>query len=336
MAGFRLLANKKVRLAEAEIHPVWIYNKLTVSNKYHRLCAEDRKVIANMKQARKKQIEYAQATLMDSYESSLSPHRHTTVGITLLLFILHLGPLLLGWYLGWLWALGGLFTTSLFLIICSLYPHCRVFGSATRRFPYSTRSVILTIDDGPSADTEEILNLLRSYNVRALFFLIGSQAEQRPKDVKRIFDAGHIIGNHTQNHPCYWYWIYPPWRQRRELAQCQQTLFRITGAIPTQFRAPAGMRNPYCNLIAAEFGLAVTGWQARGFDGVDTPIEKIIATLRRGIAPGAIILIHQGMPHSLKVLKKLLEFLQEDGWDCVLPVEWLNAPKSDETPQANY
>ena len=295
MAGFRLLANKKVRLAEAEIHPVWIYNK------YHRLCAEDRKVIANMKQARKKQIEYAQATLMDSYESSLSPHRHTTVGITLLLFILHLGPLLLGWYLGWLWALGGLFTTSLFLIICSLYPHCRVFGSATRRFPYSTRSVILTIDDGPSADTEEILNLLRSYNVRALFFLIGSQAEQRPKDVKRIFDAGHIIGNHTQNHPCYWYWIYP-----------------------------------YCNLIAAEFGLAVTGWQARGFDGVDTPIEKIIATLRRGIAPGAIILIHQGMPHSLKVLKKLLEFLQEDGWDCVLPVEWLNAPKSDETPQANY
>jgi IS30 family transposase len=48
-------------LAEAGIHPVWIYNKLTVSNKYHRLCAEDRKVIANMKQAGKKQIEIAQA-----------------------------------------------------------------------------------------------------------------------------------------------------------------------------------------------------------------------------------------------------------------------------------
>ena len=48
-------------MAEAGIHPVWIYNKLTVSNKYHRLCAEDRKVIANMKQAGKKQIEIAQA-----------------------------------------------------------------------------------------------------------------------------------------------------------------------------------------------------------------------------------------------------------------------------------
>lgn len=48
-------------MSEAGIHPVWFYNKLTVSNKYHRLCAENRKVIANMKQAGKTQTEIAQA-----------------------------------------------------------------------------------------------------------------------------------------------------------------------------------------------------------------------------------------------------------------------------------
>ena len=48
-------------MPEAGIHPVWFYNKLTVSNKYHRLCAESRKVIANMKQAGKTQSEIAQA-----------------------------------------------------------------------------------------------------------------------------------------------------------------------------------------------------------------------------------------------------------------------------------
>lgn len=48
-------------MAEAGIRPGWFYNKLTVNNKYHRLCAEDRKVIANMKQAGKNQIEIAQA-----------------------------------------------------------------------------------------------------------------------------------------------------------------------------------------------------------------------------------------------------------------------------------
>ena len=48
-------------MSEAGIHPVWFYNKLTVSNKYHRLCAENRKVIGNMKQAGKSQTEIAQA-----------------------------------------------------------------------------------------------------------------------------------------------------------------------------------------------------------------------------------------------------------------------------------
>jgi IS30 family transposase len=48
-------------LLEVEIHPVWLYNKLTVSNKYHRFCAEDPKVIGNMKQAGMRQIEIAQA-----------------------------------------------------------------------------------------------------------------------------------------------------------------------------------------------------------------------------------------------------------------------------------
>ncbi len=51
----------KVRWPEAGIHPAWFYNKLTVSNKYHRLCAENRKVIGNMKQAGKTQTEIAQA-----------------------------------------------------------------------------------------------------------------------------------------------------------------------------------------------------------------------------------------------------------------------------------
>jgi transposase, IS30 family len=50
-----------VRLAEAQICPVWFNNKLTVNNKNHRLCAEDHKVIANMEQAGKRQIEIAQA-----------------------------------------------------------------------------------------------------------------------------------------------------------------------------------------------------------------------------------------------------------------------------------
>ncbi|MEI7908122.1 MAG: polysaccharide deacetylase family protein [Verrucomicrobiota bacterium] len=251
------------------------------------------------------------------------PRRRTATGMTLLLASVHAGLLLAGWHWGWPWAAGGLTAVWIGLTACTLYPHCRLFGSATRSFPCASRSVILTIDDGPSVDTEEVLALLAAHEVRAVFFLIGERAAQRPEDVRRIVAAGHLVGNHTQTHACYWYWSFPPWRQRRELRQCQHTLSAITGQIPSLFRAPAGLRNPYCNIIAAEFGLTVTGWRARGFDGVNNPLEKILATLRRGLCPGAIVLVHQGRPQAPEVLRRVLEMLAADGWSTTLPDAWL-------------
>ena len=259
----------------------------------------------------------------------------TVAGTTLALVAVHAGLVLLGWHWGWPGAVGGLMAASLGVTGCTLYPHCRVFGSATRRFPSATRSVILTIDDGPCADTEELLRLLAAHRARAVFFLIGQRAAERPAEVRRIIAAGHLVGNHTHSHACYWYWSFPPWRQRREVAQCQQVLTSITGQEPGLFRAPAGLRNPYCGPIAAEFGLSVTGWQTRGFDGVNTRLEKILATLRRGLRPGAIVLIHQGLPQSPEVLRRFLEMLAADGWATTLPEAWLSPPPCAETPPAN-
>ena len=195
--------------------------------------------------------------------------------------------------------------------------------------------MILTIDDGPCADTGELLDLLAARRARAVFFLIGERALQRPQDVRRIIAEGHLIGNHTHTHPARTYWSYPPWRQRREVGQCQRALASIGGVAPRLFRAPVGMRNPFCNLIAAEFSLQVIGWQARGWDGVNTPLERIIASLRRGLCPGAIILLHQGMPHSPEVLRRTLDMLGKDAWTTTLPDSWLNSAESAETLPAD-
>lgn len=272
---------------------------------------------------------------MVSVRSPKAHPRLTVTGVTVLLASLHAGLLLAGWQWGWPWAAGGFCVIWSGLTYATLYPHSRLLGSATRCFPGTTRSVIITIDDGPCADTGDILRLLAEHRVRAVFFLIGERAAQRPEDVRRIVAAGHLVGNHTHSHAGYWYWSYPPWRQRREVRQCQQTLTAITGQAPRLFRAPAGMRNPYCNAIATEFGLTVTGWRARGFDGVDTPLEKILATLHRGLRPGAIVLVHQGMPHSPEVLRRVLEMLAADGWATTLPETWLTATPSAETPPAS-
>ena len=273
-----------------------------------------------------------------SHMSQASPlsllRRHASSAVTLLLLALHGGALALGWYGGWPWALAGLLCVGLVLAWGTLYPYSRLFGSAIRSWPCTQRSVILTIDDGPCADTTEMLDMLESRRVRAVFFLIGEQALQRPQDVQRIVAAGHLIGNHTHTHPAYTYWSYPPWRQRRELSQCQQALTATGGGIPKLFRAPVGMRNPYCNLVAGEFALQVIGWQARGLDGVDTPVDQIIAAIRRGLRPGAIVLLHQGMPHSPEVLRRVLDMLDDGGWTTTLPDSWLAAAASAGTPAA--
>ena len=254
--------------------------------------------------------------------------RHASLGATLLLLAAHAGLLGLGFCCDWAWAGAGLLGVGLLLAGGTLYPHSRIFGSAVRRISGLDRGVILSIDDGPCADTEEVLQILAAHQARAVFFLIGERAAQRPADVQRIIAAGHLIGNHTQSHPAYWYWSFPPWRQRRELAQCQQTLRSISGHAPKLFRAPVGMRNPYCNLTAAEFGLAVIGWQARGFDGVDTPLDKITARIRRGLCSGAIVLLHQGLPHSPEVLRRVLRMLESEHWAPTLPAAWLSTVSS--------
>lgn len=275
--------------------------------------------------------------LMGTLGSFPQRRRFSEIAITLGLLGLHLLMVGMGWYAGWLWGGLGLALLGLTLTGCTLVPSCRLFGSAVRRVPCATRSVVVTIDDGPSDDTDEILRLLARHHVRAVFFLIGDRAAQRPDDVRRIVAAGHVVGNHTQTHPSHWYWGYPPWRQRHEVDACQQVLTKILGRAPTLFRAPAGFRNPYCNLIASEFGLTVVGWLARGFDGVKSPVEMIIRKLRRGLAPGAIVLVHQGMPHSPEVVAKLLEMLESDGWATHLPEAWLAgagvAPASDQAAE---
>ena len=271
---------------------------------------------------------------MTPNRSTITPRRHAVPWLTVLLAAIHAVPLVLGWWLGWQWTLVGLMVVASGLTFCSLYPHCRVFGAATRRFPTERREVLLTIDDGPTEDTDEILQILASRGVRAVFFLIGDLAGRHPERVGRILAAGHLVGNHTQTHACYWWWIFSPLRQRREIGRCQQTLAAITGKPPALFRAPAGMRNPYCNAVAAEFGLEVTGWQARGFDGVEKSVEKVLSSLTRGLRPGAIVLIHQGLPHSLEVLQRTIEAFESNDLTPILPEAWLS-PATVEKPRAN-
>src|ERR1700761_1424308 len=60
--------------------------------------------------------------------------------------------------------------------------------------------IALTFDDGPNAHTEELLDVLKKYNVKATFFIVGNMAHKNPRTLKRIADEGHLLANHSATH----------------------------------------------------------------------------------------------------------------------------------------
>lgn len=201
----------------------------------------------------------------------------------------------------------------------TLWPGSTPFGKAVRFFPVPSRDVILTIDDGPCADTAAVLDLLDRHQARAVFFLIGERAAARPEDVAAILARGHQVQNHTLAHPSATFWAAGPGRLRREIAGASAVLTNLTGQAPRWFRAPAGFRNPFTQPILRECGLDYMGWAARGFDTRCTDPARVLERLRPAFQPGAVLLVHQGHPHSLAVIGAVLQALKDEGFGTVLP-----------------
>jgi peptidoglycan/xylan/chitin deacetylase (PgdA/CDA1 family) len=189
------------------------------------------------------------------------------------------------------------------------------------RLPTSEKRVWLTIDDGPSDDTLAVLDALDAHDAKATFFLVGERAARRPERVREILRRGHGIGNHSASHPARWFWALGPSRMRREIADTQRVLAEIVGEPPRWFRAVVGMSNPFVNTALKAHGLARVAWSARGFDAVAADPQTVVARIERGLAPGAIVLMHEGAPHgrNVETLSLLLQRLDALGYRTTLP-----------------
>ncbi len=192
-----------------------------------------------------------------------------------------------------------------------------------RRFATARREVWLTIDDGPDPeDTPRILELLAAHRARATFFVIGEKAAAHPGLVRAMTAAGHEVGHHTQTHPLASFWCASPARVARELDEGLAVL-RAAGVSPVRFRAPAGLKNLWLGHALAARGLTCVGWSARGLERRHGDVEVVADRVMRNLAPGAILLLHEGpsVPAAIRVhaIRRVLERLQEQGYQCVVP-----------------
>jgi peptidoglycan/xylan/chitin deacetylase (PgdA/CDA1 family) len=205
------------------------------------------------------------------------------------------------------------------IIYPTLRPNVQWLGPVVTRFETGRNEVWLTIDDGPTDDTPEVLELFDRLGVKVTFFVKGTLADAHGDLARAMLGRGHTLANHSQTHPSGSFWCLPPGRIGAEVDGCNRVLASLTGAPPRWFRAPVGMKNPAVHPALRRRGMRLIGWTARGFDAVVADPEQILARILPRLSPGAIIVLHQGREHSLAVLEKVIMALQERGYAFVIP-----------------
>jgi peptidoglycan/xylan/chitin deacetylase (PgdA/CDA1 family) len=160
--------------------------------------------------------------------------------------------------------------------------------------------IVLTFDDGPNDPyTQQLLDALNQFRIRATFFMIGRFVRRRPEIVRAVQAAGHLIGNHTMTHP--WLVLESPAKVRQELADCNAALQDVLGHKVCYFRPPHGARRPDVLRIARELGLVPVMWNVIGYDWKpDNNAAAIRGYVERGIdrnrraGRGSNIVLHDG------------------------------------------
>lgn len=186
-------------------------------------------------------------------------------------------------------------------------------------------TVYLTFDDGPSANTPDVLDILHKADVKATFFVLGEYVEARPDLVKRIVREGHAIGNHTYDH--VYSELYGSFGEFWRQIQLTETALQNAADVRTLLvRAPGGT---YTNFDASYFYyLEQAGY--RIFDwNVDSGDSKRKGVPAREIVEGAtnlsnakktpnevVVLMHDGTGHSetVKALPDIIRFYRESGY----------------------
>jgi len=155
-----------------------------------------------------------------------------------------------------------------------------------------TNAVALTFDDGPSPDTERILDVLAKYKVSATFFMVGREVESFPGIAQRVLAEGHEVGNHSYSHPSYLYQRGS--KTRDQIRRAQEAIAETVGVRPRLARPPYGVRTPAYFSATRALDLQTVQWDVAGFDWKRITAQQIADNVLCKAQPGSIILLHDG------------------------------------------
>lgn len=218
-------------------------------------------------------------------------------------------------------ALAGLATWAGFE---SMWPTLHAYGRSFIGLGPGSRKLALTYDDGPNdPDTLRLMEVLARHGAKATFFVLGRFVQQKPEIVRALASAGHVIGNHSWDHPRL---IFATDTElRRQVDRTQSAIFDACGVRPTLFRPPYGGRRPGILAAVRKLGLEPVMWNVTCYDWKPTSADRVFGHARRQIRGGDVILMHDGdqqamgadRSHAVTATDRLIAHYKAAGFEFV-------------------
>ena len=183
---------------------------------------------------------------------------------------------------------------------------------STKDFLKKDKAVALTYDDGPSKYTPQILDCLEKYGAKATFFVVGNSVYAYPDTVRRAFDLGMEIGNHTMSHPKLT--TISLSSVSLQINSNAEVVENVTGVRPNLVRPPYGSYN---NSVLTKANLPFILWSIDTLDWKTRNAQKTIDAVLSDVSDGDIILMHDLYLPTAEATKVLVPKLIEMGFDLV-------------------
>jgi len=181
------------------------------------------------------------------------------------------------------------------------------------------KKIAITFEDGPHPIyTPLILDALKSRNKVATFFVMGNRANEYPKLTKRIYDEGHLLGNHSWSHTQLTRLSYED--ILNQIEQTNETVARLTGFTPFIYRPPYGIYNEH---VISTANMPAILWSIDPLDLKFDDSAYITNYVLDHAFDGAIILLRDTNPNTTQALSAIIDGLVKEGFDIVTVDELL-------------
>lgn len=202
----------------------------------------------------------------------------------------------------------------------------QVAGTLVPRVATDKKLVALTLDDGPTAEyTNEALTTLAEQDVKATFYLTGTESQDNPEELRAIIAAGHELGNHTYDHQRM---VFISTAEMKRQIDRTDEVFRKAGYTrSTTFRQPGCKRLLALPLLLAREGRTTVTWDFEPDSGpLSHDAQAMADEVVNGVRPGSIILMHvmyESREPSREALPDIIERLKAKGYRFVTVSELL-------------